>query len=86
MQAAIKGTILVEGEEKRKERKTWKRSEKKVMGFSSASLFPSRKQEGVTQGRTRGIEHQCGGEPREPIPSKDGRTSKTAGTFKIYSS
>ena len=37
------------GQEKRKDRK---RSEEKVFGFSSASLFPTRKQEAVTQGGT----------------------------------
>ena len=31
--------------------------EKKVMGFSSASLFPERKWKAVTQGGTRGIDH-----------------------------
>ena len=33
------------------------RSESKVIGFSSASLFPERKWEAVTQGRTRGTDH-----------------------------
>ena len=43
------------GQEKRKDRKIWKsRSEEKVVGFSSASLFPRRKWEAVTQGGTRG--------------------------------
>ena len=38
---------------KRKDKKTRKsRSEKKVVGFSSASLSPARKREAVTQGRT----------------------------------
>ena len=42
-QEALKGTILLEGQEKRKERKTRKsRSEKKVVGFSSASIVPAR--------------------------------------------
>ena len=61
MQAALKGTILLGGQEKRKDRKTWKsRSEEKVMGFTSASLFPARKWEGVTKGVTTepgGIDH-----------------------------
>ena len=38
---------------KRKDRKSQKsRSEMKVVGFSSASLFPARKQEAVTQDGT----------------------------------
>ena len=41
------------GQEKRKERKIWKsRSEEKVVGFSSPSLFSARKEEAVTQGKT----------------------------------
>ena len=31
--------------------------EEKVVGFSSASLFPARKLETVTQGGTKGIDH-----------------------------
>ena len=43
---------------KRKARKTWKsRREEKVVGFSLASLYPAKKLEAVTQGRTRGIDH-----------------------------
>ena len=39
-------------------RKTWKiRSEEKVVGFSSASLFPARKWEAVSQGGTMAIDH-----------------------------
>ena len=46
------------GQEKRKYRKTRKiRSEEKVVGFSSVSQFPARKQEAFTQGGTRGIDH-----------------------------
>ena len=42
---------MEEGQEKRKDRKTWKsRREENVVGFSSASLFPARKPEAVTQG------------------------------------
>ena len=52
-QAAFKGTISWGVQEKRKERKTQKsRSEEKVVGFSSASLFPTRKWKPVTQGGT----------------------------------
>ena len=29
----------------------------KVVGFSSAALFPAKKWEAVTQGRNRGIDH-----------------------------
>ena len=40
-------------QKKRKDRETRKsRSEEKVVGFSSTSLFPTRKQETVTQGGT----------------------------------
>ena len=49
---------MLEGQEKRKGRKTWKsRSEEKVVGFSSAALFPARKWESVTHGGTMGIDH-----------------------------
>ena len=48
----------IAGGQKRKDRKTMKsRSEEKVVGFSSASLFPARKREAVTQAGTRGIDH-----------------------------
>ena len=33
------------------------RREEKVVGFNSASLFPTRKLKAVTQGETRGIDH-----------------------------
>ena len=43
------------GQEKRNDRKTKRcRSEEKVDGFSSASLFPARKREVVTQGGNNG--------------------------------
>ena len=49
---------MLEVQEKRKDKKIRKRrSEKKVVGFSSESLFPTRKREAVTQGRTKGINH-----------------------------
>ena len=38
-----------------KSQKSW--SEEKVVNFRSAFLFPERKQEAVTQGGTRGIDH-----------------------------
>ena len=60
-------------QEKRKERKTQRRSEEKVVGFRSDSLFLSRKREAVTQGVTKGIDH----------PMR--RRSKTAGAFHIHS-
>ena len=47
------------GEEERQE-KMKSRSEEKEVGFSSASIFPVRKREAVTQGETiepRGIDH-----------------------------
>ena len=47
------GAISLGVQEKRKDRKTRRsRSEEKVVGFSSASLFPARKLEPVTQGGT----------------------------------
>ena len=56
LQAALKA--LYHWGIKRKDRKMWKsKSEEKVVGFSSVFLFPTRKQEAVTQGKTRGIEH-----------------------------
>ena len=46
------------GQKKRKDWKTGKnRSEKKVVGYSSASLFLARKWETVTQGGTGGKDH-----------------------------
>ena len=53
-QAALKGTISWRSQEKRKDRKSRKRSEEKVMGFSSASIFPSREREAITQGGNHG--------------------------------
>ena len=51
---------LIGGQEKRKDRKTQKsRNEEKVEGFSSASLFPARKWEALTQGGITGI-GSCG--------------------------
>ena len=38
------------GQEMRKDRKTRKSREEKMVGFSSASLFPARKREAVSQG------------------------------------
>ena len=52
-EAALKRTISLGGQEKRKGRKSRKsRGEEKVVGFNSASLFHARKQEAVTQGVT----------------------------------
>ena len=54
----LKGTISPWGKEKRKDGRTWKStSEEKVVGFSSASLFPARRREAVTQDGIRGIDH-----------------------------
>ena len=64
---------MLGGQEKRKE----EIMEKKVEGFSSASLFPARKRETVTQGVTR--------RTQEAGSSKAGRTSETASAFQIYS-
>ena len=57
-QSALKGTISLGDEEKGKDRKTRKRrSEEKVVSFTSASVLPPRKWEAVTQGGTRGLDH-----------------------------
>ena len=49
---------MLGGQKKRKARKTRKSmSEEKVVGFSSASLFPARKRDVITQGGDRGIDH-----------------------------
>ena len=55
-EAALKGTISLGDQDKRENMKS--RSEEKVVGFSSSSLFPARKRNAVTQGVTRGIDHQ----------------------------
>ena len=57
------------------------------MGFSSASPFLTRKWEAVTQGGIWGIEHPTRRRHQGAgiVPSKGGRTSKTAGTFQIQS-
>ena len=45
--------MLLAGQEKRKDRKSWKiGSEEKVVSFSLAFVFPTRKLEAVTQGGT----------------------------------
>ena len=82
---ALKCTISL-GSQKRKDRKTRKsRREEKVMSFNSASLFPEKKREPVTQGGTRVLDNRCGGKPRETVSSKVGRISETTGTFQIHS-
>ena len=48
---------MLECQEKRKGRKnTESRGEEKVVGFSSASLFPAKKREAVIQGGTNRID------------------------------
>ena len=57
-QAALKGTISLWVQEKRKDMKTQKsKNKEKVVGFNSASLFLARKLEVVTQSGARGIDH-----------------------------
>ena len=50
---------MLEFQEKGKDMKTWKsRSEEKVVGFTSGSLFPARKREAVnhlTRRKTQGV-------------------------------
>ena len=54
-----------------KDRKTRKsRSEKNVVGFSSAVIFSAWKRKAVTQGRTRALDHTTRKRTREPIPPK----------------
>ena len=53
--------------------------------YSSASLFPARKWEAVTQGGTRGIHQPTWRKNQEPVSSKDRRNSKNGGAFQIYS-
>ena len=54
-QAALKGTISLRGQEKRRDKKSRKsRSEEKVVSFSSASIFPSRKWEANFRGGPTG--------------------------------
>ena len=53
----MKSTISL-GDKKRKNKKTRKsRSEEKVVGFSSASIFPARKWEASSRAKTTGIDH-----------------------------
>ena len=53
---APKGTISLRGQEQRKDKKIWKsKSEERVVGLSSASLFPTRKRDADTQGVAMGI-------------------------------
>ena len=62
------------------------RSLEKVVGFSLASLFKTRKQAAITQGGTRGIGYtRRGGKSREAVTSKAERTSEIADPFQINS-
>ena len=73
-------------QEKRKDRKSQiSKNEKKVAGFSSASLFPARKRKAFIQGRTRGIDHLTWRKAQGAGTSKTGRTSETSGAFQIHS-
>ena len=68
-----------------KEKKSRKsRSEEKVVGFSSAFLFPAMKREAVTQGVNRGIDHLPRRRTRESVSSNSGRTRETADAFQIH--
>ena len=44
----------------------------------SAFLFPTKKQEAVTESGSSGIDHLARRKTRESVPSKGGRTSDTA--------
>ena len=55
-----------------------------MVGFRSVSLFPARKWGAVTQGGTRGIDHQTRREAQELVSSKARRTSNNTGAFKIH--
>ena len=61
------------------------RSEEKVMGFSSASLFRAKKREAVAKGRTRTIVYPTRRKTEGSVSSKPGRTNETAGAFQIHS-
>ena len=76
---------MLDGQKKRKDKKTWKsRSKEKLVGFSSTSLFPTRKQETVTQGGKRGTNHLTWRRTQGLGMSKAGRTSEKAGAFQIH--
>ena len=47
---------LEAGSGEEEDRKTWKSRREEKVGFSSASLFPARKREAVTQGGTMKLE------------------------------
>ena len=71
-------------QEKRKDRKMWKiKSEEKVGGFSSASLFPTRKRESVTQGGT--IYHLMWRRTQVTSIVKGWEDNETEGAFQIHS-
>ena len=53
----LKGIISMWDQKTRKEENTKSRSEEKVAGFKTASLFPARKREAVTEGGTGGTDH-----------------------------
>ena len=72
------------GIRRRRKRKALKsRSEEKVLGFSSASLFPISiwKWEAVTQGGTRGIDYLMWKKTWGASIIKAGRTGDTTDTF-----
>ena len=74
------------GEDKRKDRKTWKiKREEEVVSFSPASLYPARNGRQSPRVKPGGYTTQSGGKPRESVSSKTGRTSKTTGPFQILS-
>ena len=55
------------------------------MGFSSASLFPERKREAVTQGGTRGIDHPTRRKTQGAGIYKGWEGKIDRGTFQIHS-
>ena len=57
---------------------------RKVVGFSSTSLLPTKEWEAVIQGGTTGIYYLMWRKTQELVSSKAGRTSKTTDSFQIY--
>ena len=69
------------GGRKRKDKKTWKsRSEEKVVGLNSASLFPARKRKAIAQGGT--IKQQDRPPDGEENPGRLGEQAKMRAHFR----
>ena len=82
-QAAFKSAVSLEGQEKRKDRKTRKIGGKREW-WVLASL-PARKREAVTQSGTREMEHPTRRKTQGTGIVMAGRTGETEGAFLIHS-